>query len=239
MEVIPKRKADIILVNYKILIIEDDCVISREMKTGLSAWGYEVEAVEDFNNIMGTFIQFNPQIILLDISLPFYNGYYWCSQIRKVSQIPIIFISSNNDNMNVIMAVNMGGDDFIAKPFDQEILYAKVQAMLRRTYSFTSQTNLLECRGVILNLSNASLEVNGKKIELTKNEFRILQALFENKGKTVTREVLMTHLWDSDCFIDDNTLAVNLTRLRKKLEEASLKDFITTQKGLGYMLEES
>lgn len=224
---------------YKILIIEDDPVISREMKTSLSSWGYDVEAAEDFNNIMGTFIQFNPQLVLLDISLPFYNGYYWCSQIRKVSQIPIIFISSNNDSMNIIMAVNMGGDDFVAKPFDQEVLSAKVQAMLRRTYSFGGQSNLLEHKGVILNLSNASLEVNGEKVDLTKNEFRILQALFENKGKTVTREVLMMHLWDSDCFIDDNTLAVNLTRLRKKLEEAKLKDFITTKKGLGYLLEDS
>lgn len=223
---------------YKILIIEDDPIISREMKISLSSWGYDVETVEDFNNIMGAFIQFNPQLVLLDISLPFYNGYYWCSQIRKVSQIPIIFISSNNDSMNIIMAVNMGGDDFVAKPFDQEVLSAKVQAMLRRTYSFGGQSNLLEHRGVILNLSNASLEVNGEKVELTKNEFRILQALFENKGKTVTREVLMMHLWDSDCFIDDNTLAVNLTRLRKKLEESKLKDFITTKKGLGYILED-
>lgn len=223
---------------YKIFIVEDDLVISREIEKHLLAWGFEVETVSDFNVVLTQFARFSPHLVLLDISLPFYNGYYWCSEIRKVSKIPIIFLSSASDNMNIIMAMNMGGDDFIAKPFDLAVLSAKVQAMIRRAYSFQGKSNLLECKGVVLNLSNASLEVNGEKVELTKNEFRILQILFEHKGETVTREAIMKHLWDGDCFIDDNTLAVNLTRLRKKLEEYALNNLITTKKGIGYMLEE-
>ncbi|MEA5084606.1 MAG: response regulator transcription factor [Lachnospiraceae bacterium] len=223
---------------YKILIVEDDLVISREMQKHLLVWGFQVETVSDFNAVLTEFARLSPHLVLLDISLPFYNGYYWCSEIRKVSKVPIIFLSSASDNMNIIMAMNMGGDDFIAKPFDLAVLSAKVQAMIRRAYSFQGKSNLLEFKGVVLNLSNASLEVNGEKVELTKNEFRILEILFENKGETVTREAIMKHLWDGDCFIDDNTLAVNLTRLRKKLEEYSLNNLITTKKGIGYMLEE-
>lgn len=224
--------------NYKILVVEDEQTIAGEIKKYLETWGYEVKTIINFNEVMSEFASFNPHIVIMDISLPFYNGYFWCGEIRKVSKVPIIFLSSTSDNMNIIMAMNMGGDDFIAKPFDLQVLSAKIQAMLRRTYSFQGTASLLEHRGVILNLSNASLELNGEKIELTKNEFRILEILYENKGETVTRERLMQHLWDGDCFVDDNTLAVNMARLRKKLEEAKLTEFIKTKKGIGYLLEE-
>ncbi len=223
---------------YKILVVEDDFVISGEIQKHLLAWGFEVESVCNFDSVFDHFVKFDPHLVLLDISLPFYNGYYWCTEIRKVSKIPIIFLSSTSDNMNIIMAMNMGGDDFIAKPFDLVVLSAKVQAMIRRAYSFQGKSNILAYKDVILNLSNASMEVNGEKVELTKNEFRILQILFEHKGETVSREAIMKHLWDGDCFIDDNTLAVNITRLRKKLEGFSLNDFITTKKGIGYILED-
>lgn len=223
---------------YKILVVEDDFIISGEIQKHLLAWGFEVQTVCDFEAVLSQFVKFEPHLVILDISLPFYNGYYWCTEIRKVSKIPIIFLSSSSDNMNIIMAMNMGGDDFVAKPFDLAVLSAKVQALIRRAYSFQGNSHILEHKGVILNLSNVSLEVSGKKVELTKNEFRILQILFEHKGETVSREAIMKHLWDGDCFIDDNTLAVNLTRLRKKLEEISLNDFITTKKGMGYLLED-
>lgn len=223
---------------YKILVVEDDSIISTEIQKHLIAWGFEVQTVCDFEAVFSQFAMFEPHLVILDISLPFYNGYYWCTEIRKVSKIPIIFLSSTSDNMNIIMAMNMGGDDFVAKPFDLAVLSAKVQAMIRRAYSFLGNSHILEHKGVILNLSNASLEVSGEKVELTKNELRILQILFEHKGETVSREAIMKHLWDGDCFIDDNTLAVNLTRLRKKLEGISLNDFITTKKGIGYMLED-
>ena len=174
--------------------------------------------------------------MLLDISLPFFNGYHWCSEIRRLSKVPIIFISSASDNMNIVMAMNMGGDDFIAKPFDLHVLAAKVQAVLRRTYDFSGQTSLLEHRGAILNMGDATLTYEGKKVELTKNEYKILQNLLENKGRAVSREALMTKLWETDCYVDENTLTVNVTRLRRKLEAVGLEHFITTKKGIGYMV---
>ncbi len=222
--------------NYKILIVEDDAVIAQEIARHLENWGMQTVIVLDLSQVMKEFARELPHLVLMDISLPFYNGYYWCSEIRKVSSVPVIFLSSASENMNIVMAMNMGGDDFIAKPFDFSVLLAKVQAMLRRTYAFAGQTNLLEYRGVILNLSNTSLEINGESVELTKNEFRILQLLFERRGDIVTREEIMKHLWDGDCFVDDNTLAVNMVRLRKKLQEKGLEQFITTKKGLGYRL---
>ena len=222
--------------SYKILIVEDDAVISEEIANHLGRWNLETAIVKDFSQVMTEFTNQSPSLVLLDISLPFYNGYYWCGEIRKVSKVPVIFLSSANENMNIVMAMNMGGDDFIAKPFHFDVLSAKIQAMLRRAYSFAGQTNLLEHRGVLLNLANASLEVEGNKVELTKNEFRILQILFEHKGETVRREEIMKHLWDGDCFVDDNTLAVNMARLRKKLQEEHLEDFILTKKGIGYQL---
>lgn len=222
--------------NYKILIVEDDAVIAQEIARHLENWGMQTVIVQDLSRVMKEFARELPHLVLMDISLPFYNGYYWCSEIRKVSSVPVIFLSSASENMNIVMAMNMGGDDFIAKPFDFSVLLAKVQAMLRRTYAFAGQTNLLEYHGVILNLSNTSLEINGESVELTKNEFRILQLLFERRGDIVTREEIMKHLWDGDCFVDDNTLAVNMVRLRKKLQEKGLEQFITTKKGLGYRL---
>ncbi|SFR73000.1 response regulator transcription factor [Anaeromicropila populeti] len=222
---------------HKIFIVEDDKVISEAMITYLTAWGYQVKGVKNFNNVIEEFLQYDPQLILLDIALPFFNGYYWCGEIRKISKVPIVFISSNSDSMNLVMAINMGGDDFIAKPFDMTVLVAKIQALLRRTYDFQGQaTNVLEHKGVILNVNENALYYKESKLELTKNEFKILQLLLQNPGKVVSREEIMKKLWDSDCFVDDNTLTVNMTRLRKKIEEIGVKQFITTKKGTGYLI---
>ncbi len=223
---------------YKILIIEDDAVISEQVSRYLARWGYETACAENFENILPQFVSFAPQLVLLDIGLPFCNGYYWCSEIRKVSQVPVVFVSSASDNMNIVMAMNMGGDDFIVKPFDLEVLLAKVQAILRRTYAFQNQSTVMEHRNVILNLADMSLLYQETKLELSKNEFRILQLLYENAGRTVSRETIMKRLWDNECFVDDNTLTVNMNRLRRKLEEAGIQDFIATKKGVGYQLSD-
>lgn len=222
---------------YKILIAEDDRVIARTIKTHMESWGCEARCVEDFGDLLAEFAAYEPQLVLMDVSLPHYNGYYWCAEIRKVSKVPIIFISSASDNMNIVMAMNMGGDDFITKPFDLSVLTAKVQAMLRRTYDFAGQSELLENRGAVLNIGAATLTYRGARIDLSKNEFKILHILMENRGQAVSREAIMARLWETDSFIDDNTLTVNVTRLRKKLEEAGLSGFIVTRKGLGYMVE--
>ena len=222
---------------YRILIVEDDPVIEGQVGSHLTKWGYEVKSVTDFSDVLSDVVGFEPHLVLLDIGLPFYNGFYWCGEIRKISKVPILFLSSASDNMNIIMAVNMGGDDFVAKPFDLEVLAAKVQAVLRRTYSFQETSSLLEHGGVILNLTDMSFLYNGEKYELSKNEFRILQILFEHAGNTVTREEIMRRLWDDECFVDDNTLTVNVNRLRKVLEGAGLQDFILTKKGVGYQLK--
>ena len=221
---------------YRILIVEDDRVISEQVKKHLAKWGYEAVCVDNFENILTQFISFDPQLVLLDIGLPFYNGYYWCGEIRKISQVPVVFVSSAADNMNIVMAMNMGGDDFIVKPYDLEVLLAKIQAILRRTYSFQNQSAVAEHAGVILNLSDMSLLYEGKRLELSKNEFRILQFLYERAGKTVSREEIMKRLWNNEYFVDDNTLTVNMNRLRKKLEEAGVQNFILTKKGVGYQL---
>ena len=222
---------------YRILIVEDDPVIEGQVGSHLTKWGYEVKSVTDFSDVLSAVVGFEPHLVLLDIGLPFYNGFYWCGEIRKISKVPILFLSSASDNMNIIMAVNMGGDDFVAKPFDLEVLAAKVQAVLRRTYSFQETSSLLEHGGVILNLTDMSFLYKGEKYELSKNEFRILQILFEHAGNTVTREEIMRRLWDDECFVDDNTLTVNVNRLRKVLEGAGLQDFILTKKGVGYQLK--
>lgn len=222
---------------YKILIVEDDLIIAKSIKKHINSWGLEAECVVDFKDVLAAFVSYDPQLVLLDISLPFYNGYHWCNEIRRVSKVPIIFISSASDNMNIVMAMNMGGDDFIAKPFDLNVLTAKLQALLRRTYDFAGQTSLIEHKGAILNTSDSTLTFKGIKIELSKNENKILQVLLENKGRVVSRDTIMTRLWETDSFIDDNTLTVNMTRLRKKLQESGLLDFIATKKGVGYMVE--
>lgn len=221
----------------KIYLVEDDTVIAGAIQRHMEAWGCQVKVSEDFTNILGEFQEFQPQLVLLDIYLPFFNGYHWCSEIRKISQVPIIFLSSASDNMNIVMAVNMGGDDFIPKPFDLEVLAAKVQALLRRTYDFGGQVGQLEHRGVVLDTRDATLLYQGEKLDLSRNEYRILQVLLENKGKTVSRETLMRKLWETDSFIDENTLTVNVTRLRRKLEGLGLENFIRTKKGMGYLVE--
>lgn len=200
-------------------------------------WNLEVRQVENFRNVMGEFAAFSPHIVLLDIGLPFFNGYHWCSEIRQVSKVPIIFISSAADNMNMVMAMTMGADDFIPKPFDQRVLMAKIQALLRRTYDFAATVPLLEHRGALLNTGDSTLTYQGEKIPLSKNEFRILRILMENKGKVVSREKLMEALWESDSFVDENTLTVNVGRLRKRLDSAGLDRFITTKFGVGYIIE--
>ena len=222
---------------YKIWIVEDDAAIASVIQKQIETWGFEAKCAEDFRNILAEFSEFDPQLVLLDISLPFYNGYHWCEEIRKVSKVPILFLSSASDNMNIIMAMNMGGDDFIAKPFDLNVLTAKIQAILRRTYDFAGQTTLLAHRGALLNTADLSLTYCGERTDLSKNEYRILQTLIENKGKVVGRDMLMQRLWETDSFVDENTLTVNIARLRKKLEAAGLHDFIATKKGLGYLVE--
>ena len=191
----------------------------------------------DFKDVMGKFVDFEPQLVLLDIVLPFFNGFHWCQEIRKISKVPIIFLSSANDNMNIVMAMNMGGDEFIEKPFDLNVVTAKVQAVLRRTYEFRGTADVMEWNGAILNLADATVLYQDQKLELSKNEFKILQILLENTGKIVSRESIMTRLWDSNEFIDDNTLTVNVARLRKKMEQIGLGGKIITKKGIGYMVE--
>ena len=219
---------------YKIYIVEDDEVIARTIKKQLEGWDYEVRCTTDFSKIMQEFTEFEPHLVLMDVKLPFYNGYYWCGEIRKVSKVPVIFVSSASDNMNIVMAVNMGGDDFIAKPFDIDVLTAKIQAMLRRSYDFVGQSSVLEHKGAMLNLTEATLLFREEKVELTKNELKILQVLMENKDKVVSRDIIMTKLWEDDSYVDENTLSVNINRLRKKLEAIGLEDFIITKKGIGY-----
>ena len=222
---------------YKILIIEDDERIARAIKKEAESWGFAAKPADDFSNILGEFSEYAPQLVLLDISLPFYNGYYWCEKIRAVSSVPILFISSAADNMNMVMAMNMGADDFIAKPFDLHVLIAKMNALLRRAYDFAPASPILEHRGALLDTGRGVLEYNGKTVELSKNEYRILLELMRNKGKAVSREKLMQSLWQTDSFIDDNTLTVNINRLRKKLDGAGLQNFIKTKFSVGYIIE--
>lgn len=221
---------------YRIFLVEDDETIARLIKKHLEKWEYEVSTVQDFGNVLGEFAACDPQLVLLDIRLPFYNGYHWCTQIRQVSKVPIIFLSSVSDNMNIVMAMNMGADDFIPKPFDLEVLTAKVQALLRRSYDFAGSSSMLEHKGMLLNLSDATILYQEQKVELTKNELKILQTLIEKKTQVVTRETLMTRLWESDMYVDENTLSVNVNRLRKKLTSIGLEDSILTKKGIGYQI---
>ena len=222
---------------YRILIVEDDSTIAEALKRHLEGWDHETVIAEDFKNIMAEFTRVEPDLVLLDIGLPFYNGFYWCSQIRQVSDVPIIFISSASDNMNIVMAMNMGGDEFIEKPFDLHVVTAKVQALLRRAYSYRGSASLMEYRGCILNLADATVTYQNRKTDLTKNEFKIFQCLLENAGKILTRDEIIARLWESDAFIDENTLTVNVARLRKKLAQIGLEEAVVTKKGIGYMVE--
>lgn len=219
---------------YRIAIVEDDQVIAKEVAHFLTMWGYQVSIIQDFQNVLNQIINSQAQLTLLDIALPFFNGFYWCQKIRELSNIPIIFISSASDNMNMVMAMNMGADDFIAKPFDLTVLNAKIQALLRRSYDYQIQNNFVEWQGAIIDLSSARLNKDGCSVDLTKNEFKILQILIENKGKIVSRDSLMVRLWETDMYVDENTLNVNVNRLRRKLEKVGLHEVILTKKGLGY-----
>lgn len=221
---------------YRLLIVEDDKGIAEAIKEQAEQWDMQVRYVQDFRNVMAEFAEFDPHIVLLDISLPFFNGYHWCSEIRKASKVPIIFISSASDNLNMVMAINLGADDFIAKPFDQSVLMAKLQALLRRTYDFGAAQQVLEHKGALVNTGDSTLTYRDEKIQLSKNEFRILSVLLQNKGKAVSRERLMQALWETDSFVDENTLSVNVNRLRKRLSAAGLDGFITTKFGVGYLI---
>jgi DNA-binding response OmpR family regulator len=222
---------------YRILIVEDDAVIAGAMREYLTGWGYAVRCAERFDDILGEFGDFAPQLVLLDVGLPFFNGYHWCAELRQVSKVPILFLSSASDDMNLILAMNMGGDDFLAKPFQLPVLAAKVRSLLRRAYDFAAAPQLLTCGGAVLNVSDGTLRVRGETVDLTKNEWKILQMLLESRGRVVTRSALMTRLWESDEFVDENTLTVNVTRLRRKLEGAGVPGLIHTKKGVGYMAE--
>jgi len=223
---------------YKIFIVEDDKGIADGIASCLGNWGMEGRTVSDFMKVLDEVNEYEPHLIIMDITLPYMGGYHWCQEIRKTSSVPIIFISSATDNMNIIMAINMGADDFIAKPFDQSVLIAKVTALLRRTYDFSQASATLEVAGAVLNTNNNTLTYNGTEIDLARNEYRILLTLVQNKNKVVSREKLMEALWETDCYVDENTLTVNVGRLRKTLEGIGLKELIKTKFGVGYILED-
>lgn len=224
---------------FKIMIVEDDGKIRNIVKDSLKKWQYEVIETERFDQVLVVFRQAEPHLVLLDINLPVYDGFYWCQQIRAISKVPIIFLSSRNQNMDIIMAINMGGDDFVQKPFDLDILLVKINALLRRNYTYQENEESLRLvhQDLVLYLSNSTIDFKGNTIELTRNEFIILQKLMRNLGKIISREELMQALWNDEQFVDDNTLTVNVNRLRRKIARLGLTDFIVTRKGLGYIVE--
>jgi len=222
---------------YKVLIVEDDKALCNSIKEGISKWNFEGIAVQDFEDVLKEFAKHNPHLVIMDINLPYFDGFYWCKKIRDISKVPIIFLSSRDSNMDIVMAVNMGGDDYVTKPFSMDILLAKMQALIRRAYSYGQvDEQIIECEGAILNINDGTLTYNGKTIELTKNEFKILQLLMRNRGKIVSRDKIMRVLWESEYFISENTLTVNVNRLRSKLEDIGLKNLIVTKKSQGYMI---
>ena len=221
---------------YRVLIVEDDRGIAESVRNAAATWGFDARCAENFRDVAGEFAAFAPHLVLMDIGLPFFDGYYWCREIRRTSSVPIIFLSSASDNMNIVMAMNMGGDDFIAKPFDLSVLIAKMQALLRRAYDFAPAAPEMEHRGAKLDTGAQALMYGGEKIPLSKNEYRILFSLMEAGGKVVSREKLMEKLWETDSFVDENTLTVNVNRLRKKLDAAGLPGFIATKFGVGYQV---
>lgn len=224
------------MTQYKVLIIEDDFNAAQSISNFLSTYGFQCEYLKDFQQVIDQFITFKPEIVLLDITLPHYNGYYWCEEIRKISKVPIIFISSINDNLNMILAMNMGGDDFVVKPFDLNFLLAKINSLLRRTYDFQGTMNVIACGDVLLDLDNAKLQYKGNILELSRNDFIILKELMTHSGKNVSRDELMQALWNDNTFVDDNTLSVNMARVRNKLSKIGLEGFIITRKGMGYQV---
>ncbi|CYY88054.1 response regulator transcription factor [Streptococcus suis] len=220
----------------KILLIEDDKTISQLVAKNLINWGYQVQEVKDFQMVLEQMEEFQPHLILLDIGLPFFNGYYWCQEIRKTSRVPIMFLSSHDQPMDIVMAINMGADDYVTKPFEMTVLLAKIQGLLRRTYDFVGEQSLLWFEEISLDLKTMQVSYGQVVEELTRNEFQILRVLFEHGKEVVSREELMRELWNSDIFVDDNTLSVNIARLCKKLAELDLPDVIATKKGVGYGL---
>jgi DNA-binding response OmpR family regulator len=222
---------------YKIFIVEDDNVLCNNIGEGIAKWGFSVVSIESFENVLEEFAKHNPHLVIMDINLPCFDGFYWCRKIRDISKVPIIFLSSRDSNMDIVMAVNMGGDDYVTKPFSMDILLAKIQALLRRTYSYGQEEGqIIECNGAILNINDGTLTYNDKSMELTRNEFKILQLLMKNQGKIVARDRIMRALWESEYFISENTLTVNINRLRKRLEDVGLENFILTKKSQGYMI---
>ncbi|MDO4662093.1 MAG: response regulator transcription factor [Tissierellia bacterium] len=223
--------------NWKIFIVEDDIVIAKQISKFLKSWGYEALINEDFQKVFQNYLDFKPDLILMDITLPFFNGYHWCKMIRKDSNVPIIFISAADENLNLIMAVDMGADDYIVKPFELEVLFAKIRAILRRSYEYEKDNDKVRLNSIVLDKNSMELSFEDKKIELTKNEYKIMEILISNPSKVIKREEIMNKLWQSDEFIDDNTLTVNIMRLRRKLDEYGLKDLIKTKKKVGYYVE--
>ncbi len=221
----------------KIMIVEDEPIIRDMIGESIRKWGYETIILDDFSQVLEIFLKENPHLVLMDINLPVYDGFYWCNKIRDISKVPIIFISSRNTPMDIVMSINMGGDDFIQKPFYEEVLITKIKALLRRTYSYTETVaTIIEHDGIMLNLNNGDVFYGDKKAELTKNEFKILNILMQNKGSVVSREKIMHNLWEGESFVDDNTLTVNITRIRKKLAELGKENYIATMKGEGYII---
>lgn len=222
---------------FKVLIVEDEKIIADSIAENLAQWQIEPHIVSDFEKVMADFLEIQPDLVLMDINLPAFDGYYWNQRIREVSQLPIIFISSRNSNMDQIMAMNMGADDFVEKPFSTDLLIAKIKALLRRTYNYSDTANdILEHKGLTLNLANGSASVANQEIDLSKNEFKLLQRLLKDKGSIVTRNQLLSFMWEDSRFVDDNTLTVNVNRLRKKIEDAGLANYIVTKVGQGYLI---
>ncbi|MFD1672457.1 response regulator transcription factor [Agrilactobacillus yilanensis] len=222
---------------FKIMIVEDDTTISQLIADNLTKWQFQAIQIDDFNEVLNTFVAQKPNLVLMDINLPVYDGFYWNQKIREVSKVPIIFISSRNTNMDMVMAMNMGGDDFISKPFSMEVLIAKINALLRRTYNYTEQTqDVIKHKGVILDLQSGTAEINDETVDLSKNEYRLLQYLMRRHGQIISREELLRDMWEDERFVDDNTLTVNINRLRKKIEAAGVQNYIQTKVGQGYLI---
>lgn len=221
----------------KILLIEDDIDLAKEICLALEKWGFKVSVIEEFNNILEEFINKSPELVIMDVNLPFYDGFYWCERIREISKIPLIFLSSRDSNMDLIMGINNGGDDYLTKPFSIEVLITKINALMRRSYDYVSTNNLIYCNNLIFDIEHGTLKYDDKVLELTKNEIKILSILIRNKGKIISREKLMMSLWDDDEFVSDNTLTVNVNRLRNKIKDFGIDEFIKTKKGAGYLVE--
>ena len=218
------------------MIVENDEIISNSIAGYLNKWQYTTHEVSNFQNVITEFVEEKPDIVLMDINLPYFDGYYFCEEIRKISKVPIIFISSASDDMNIVMAMNIGADDFIEKPFKLVVLKAKIEALLRRVYNFNSSNSLIVYKEVIFDINKDEIKYKDNIATLTKNESKILTILLENREKIVSREEIITALWQSDNFIDENTLSVNINRLRAKLKSIGIDEFITTKKGKGYIV---